>query len=230
MRRFEVTSLPEEVGQTVALDPRASHHLLRVCRHPRGAPLWVFDGRGRQAKARLAEVRDDDTAVIEITEPPVHAAPDRPTWVILAVLKGSAMERALRMGTEAGATHFVPVISERTVARGDRHGRWERVLASAAQQCGRADLPRLSAVTDLHGAIATLPEPLARFVASPSADDVHRAAVAADAGAVVAIGPEGGWTAREVEQLVEQGFTPLGLGSWVLRADTAVAVAVATLA
>jgi len=226
MRRFPVDALPAAIGDQVVLGAEASHHLLRVCRHPRGSELVVFDGSGQQGRARLAEVTADDRAVIELVEAPSHAAPRRETWVVLAVLKGPAMERALRMGTEAGATGFQPVLSDRTVAKGDRHDRWLRVLTGAAQQCGRADVPELRPVRSLADGLSALPPGLTRFVAAPGAAP----APTRSEGHAVAIGPEGGWSPRELDAMLAADWAPLGLGGWVLRADTAVAVAVASLA
>jgi len=225
MRRFPVPALPRAAGERVVLEPGPSHHLLRVCRLPRGASLVAFDGEGHHAGAVLCDVRADGRAVLELTEEPTRAAPASPLWVVVSVLKGPAMERALRMGTEAGATHFVPSLCERTVARGDRRRRWERVVQSAAQQCGRADVPEIAPVQPLRAAAASVPAELSRFVAAPGAG-----APTTRRGASVAIGPEGGWTDRELDALQGDGWEPIGLGSWVLRADTAVAVAVATLA
>lgn len=69
-------------------------------------------------------------------------------------------------------------------------------------------------------ALADVPD---RRVALPGAD---RAAPAVGDVAVL-VGPEGGWTDDEVALALAAGFTPVGLGAWVLRAATAAPVAVA---
>lgn len=64
-----------------------------------------------------------------------------------------------------------------------------------------------------------------RWLASPGGQGEATPTEAAS----VAIGPEGGWSPREMERLLGAGFRPLGLGPWILRTPTAVAVALGAL-
>lgn len=221
-RRFRVAALPA-IGQRLPLDAGASHHLLNVCRHPRGGRLIVFDGSGCEAEARLAHV--DGAAMIEGLGEPRSARPRHALHLVLALPKGPALDAALRMAVETGATHLHPALSDRTVARGERPDRWERILASAAQQCGRADLPALCPLLPLLEAAAAVPTSATRWLAVPGAERL----APAEGDAAVVIGPEGGLTAREVDRLLADGWTATGLGAWVLRVDTAVAVALASI-
>ncbi len=223
MRRFLHHPLPD-TGELLLGDV-ASHHLLQVAKLRRGSTLALFDGHGREVMAELIDV-EGGLARVRLQGDVVAASPAHPIHLVLAVLKGDAMAHALRMATEAGVTHVWPVVSERTIAKGDRGERWRRILRSAAQQCGRADLPGLYAVRPLTEQLTELPMGLTRFVAAPGGG----APSPIDGAAAVAIGPEGGWTEAELTCLRDQGWESLGLGRWVLRADTAVAVAVHTLA
>src|SRR5699024_1577787 len=116
-------------------------------------------------------------------------------------------------------THIHPFLAARSVAKGDRRDRWERIVASAAQQCGRADLPRLVPVAPLPEVLGALP-PLDLRVGHPGAPSLGPA----EGPAGLVVGPEGGLTERELQRLLAHGARPMGLGRWVLRADTAVAV------
>jgi len=222
VRRFLHYPLPD-AGELL-LGDTASHHLLHVAKLPRGSTLALFDGHGREVTAELMDV-EDGRAKVRLQGVVVAARPAHAVHLVLAVLKGDAMAHALRMATEAGVTHVWPVVSERTIAKGDRGERWQRILRSAAQQCGRADLPELHAVRPLAEQLMNLPPGLARFVAAPGGG----APSSIDGAAAVAVGPEGGWTDAELTRLRDQGWASLTLGRWVLRADTAVAVAVHTL-
>lgn len=227
MRRMPVQALPEP-GERVQLDAAASHHALHVLRLPRGAELLVFDGQGRQAPARLVEVQSGQ-AVLEGLGPPQHAAPAHPLHLILGATKGPALDLAVRMGTEAGATDIHPVLTARSVARGERIDRWQRIAQSAAQQCGRADVPRIHPVLPLCPAVDALLDQVPGIelrVAQPGG-----AALGPARGpAAVCVGPEGGFTDAEIQQLLDRGALPLGLSAWILRADTAAAVATALTA
>ncbi len=211
-------------GSRLTIDREGSHHLLDVVRIQRGEQVLVFDGLGSEAPATLTDV-EDGVAVLTIDGPPRSASPTHPLHLVLAVLKGPAMDDAIRMATEAGATCIRPFLASRSIARGERVDRWERVASSAAQQCGRGDVPEVLAPTDLAGALAGL-SGCELFVAMPGA---ARAEPAHGAAAVV-VGPEGGLTEVEVRTILAAGGRPVGLGRFVLRADTAAAVAVALVA
>jgi 16S rRNA (uracil1498-N3)-methyltransferase len=209
-------------GERLTVEPAAAHHLLRVLRLRHGDAVQAFDGAGNEASAKLVEV-GGGAAVIEVCGP-VHRAPPLPALhLLLAVAKGPAMDDAVRMATEAGATDFHLVHTARSVPHGDRIDRWARIAAAAARQCGRADVPRLLAPSDLPTTLAGWPAGLDARVALPGAPSLPCAVGAAG----VAVGPEGGFTSEEVAALISAGFTPMGLGRWTLRAETAAAVAVA---
>ncbi len=225
MRRF---LCPPAQGALVAgarlqLDPAASRHLLRVVGLRPGERLGLFDGQGRAATARLLH-GEGDVAHVEVEEE--EAAPPLPErHLLLAQLKGPAQELALRMATELGATHIWAIEAQRSVAKGDRLDRMERVCAGTLAQCGRAAGPTLRGPLRLIDALDALPADIERRICLPGAEDPP-----APAGpAAVLIGPEGGWTPAEVQAALARGCQPMSLGPTVLRAETAVAAALARL-
>ena len=181
--------------------------------------MIVIDGAGRQARATLAAV-DNHIAVLTILDPPELAIPDKAIHLVIAIPKGEAMVNAIRMATEAGATHIHPVVTNRTVPRGDKNERWSRVVAAAAKQCGRADVPQVFPLVPLVDTYSRLPTE--RRIALPGAATMPPAANSV----AVLVGPEGGFDDGEVTAAVECGFSPFGLGQWTLRTDTAAAAAV----
>lgn len=224
MRRFIVDTLPGP-GALARLDESTSHHLLVVCRHPRDKPLIVFDGSGLEAEAELVEIQQG-RAVLRLRSAPRPAAAHPERHLVLGLPKGPALDHALRMSVELGVTHIHPVLSARAVRRSDRGDRWRRILEGAARQCGRADVPECSPLTSLGEASSGLSSALERFVGVPGAPPLRPNPRAA----ALAVGPEGGFSPQELEQLLAEGWRPAGLGAWVLRTDTAVAAGLALLA
>lgn len=219
-RRFAIDALPGDTP--VTLPAAASHHLLRVLRLGVGAEVTVFDGSGMQVLARVCDVVDD-RARLEAIAPPAAAAPAHPAHVVLALVKPKALDVALRMAVEAGVTHIHVYASTRSLRRPPRLDRWSRVTVAAAQQCGRADVPVLDWADSLQACLDALPPGLELAVAVPGAP----AAPSPRGAAAVVVGPEGGLTSAEVGIARAAGATPLGLGAWTLRADTAAALAAA---
>lgn len=225
MNRVVVPAVPEPGGRVI-VDAAGSHHLLRVQRVARGAAVVATDGQGRQAETRLVAV-EEGLAVLEVLRlRPVPLTPTR--VVVLGLPRGPAAEEALTLGTEAGATRFLLVRAERSPPGEPRPDRLERVLRAAVTQCDRPDTPALSAPSPLPTALAALDPSLTdRFVGdrdgeAPSAGLGARPAA-------LAIGPEGGWSPRELQTFAAAGFTPLALGPWILRTPTAVAVGLGRL-
>ncbi|MBN2801211.1 MAG: RsmE family RNA methyltransferase [Deltaproteobacteria bacterium] len=220
MRRLFLAPPLPSLGERAVLAERERHHAA-VMRLAPGTPLVLLDGAGAQVEATLLQ----DGAVVA-TAPPRQARPAQRLHVLLSLTKAAAMDSAVRMVTEAGATHIHPVLTRRSVAKGDKVDRWERIALAAAKQCGRADVPAVTGLLPLWDALELLPQDTARWIALPGSDAAEQAA----GPAAVLIGPEGGFEEGELALTLERGFTPMGIGAWVFRADTAAAVAVAMLA
>lgn len=191
------------------------HHLERVLRIRKGDPLTVSDGRGwwRPCVYGAPVQATDEPRLVMLDEPEITIAftpvkGDRPEWVVQKL-------------TELGVDRIVVLRSERSVVRweGERAAkqveRFERVAREAAMQCRRCHLPTIEGIADLAS--------VASRTGAVRADR-GGASIALDT-PVVAIGPEGGWTAAEREVLPDA----VGLADHVLRAETAAVVAGALL-
>lgn len=223
-RRMRVPALPG--AAPVRLPAAAAHHVVHVLRLRVGARLLVFDGAGHQQVVELQEIDDQGVLACPVSEALV-ARPERESALLLALLKPKALDVAVRMATETGVTAITVWRAARSVQRPPRVDRWERIAQAAAQQCGRADLPALRAADGLDGALDAAQSAGHRLlVALPGAARPDR-----QQGRMAAIvGPEGGLTEQEVDVCLQAGATPLGLGAWTLRADTAAALAAAFVA
>lgn len=230
MRRLVVAHVPE-AGERCVAGPRESHHLLHVIRARFGDRVRLVDGQAVAAVAVLEGADDTGCARLLVVERLV-APPPPPRVVLLGLPKPALLEEALVLGTEGGATRFVCVRSRFSPPGDLRVDRLDRVLRTAVTQCGRADLPALEGPRSLAEALrdATLPLAPARWLAAPGGPPHGADAIlGGQDGAVVAIGPEGGWAPDEIEALSAAGFAPLGLGPFVLRTPSAVGAALARL-
>lgn len=220
MKRLRTDALPLHDPDVLPAGP--SHHLLHVLRGRPGAALVLFDGTGREQDATLIGARDG-RAEVRPTSGVREVGGHAEVHLVLALLKHQAMDLALRMAVEAGVHTVHPVITARSVAKGERSDRWARILTAAAAQCGRADEPRIAPVLPLADAVRTLEMPV--FVGVPGAAPPDRPT----GPCAIVVGPEGGLTSSEVDRLIAGGAHPVGLGPHVLRAETAAAVGVALL-
>jgi 16S rRNA (uracil1498-N3)-methyltransferase len=204
--------------EEVLLDADATHHLMRVRRVAVGATLAVSDGTSAEADGLLVAV-DGGRARLRLSGRRTFAPATR--VVILGVPRPALVEEAVQLGTEAGATLFVLVRADRSPPGDAREDRLARVAREAVLQSGRPDLPRCVRAGSLAEAVAHAAG--TRWVGDPGGP----AALSSGGAFTVAIGPEGGLSGEERRLLLECGFARVGLGPHILRAPTAVAVAVA---
>ncbi|MBS2026829.1 MAG: 16S rRNA (uracil(1498)-N(3))-methyltransferase [Deltaproteobacteria bacterium] len=215
---------------TLALSADESRRARTVLRLEVGDSVELFDGQGFAAPARVAEMTD----VVTLDVGPVREAGRAPPLCVAqALAKGDKMELVIQKATELGAAEIVPFASARAVVKLDaakaheRVARWQKIAQEAARQCGRADTPAVAELSDLR---AVLARPGARGLLFEGATDIRLGAFldsAGDAPVTLLIGPEGGFSADEVEQARRAGAAIVGLGSRILRTET---VALAALA
>lgn len=221
MRRFFSPQLGDP-GAELRIGEAAAHHLLRVVGLAPGERLELFDGQGGAVVAELLRAEGGE-AVVRV-EAPVALPRPPGLHLVLGQLKGPALDVALRMATEQGVTALTVVAAERSVPKGEgRPDRWARICQAAVAQCGRADAPLIRGPMRLIDALHAIPEGVERRMCLPGAPALGPA----EGEVAVLVGPEGGWSPREVALALAEGCRPMSLGPWVLRADTAVVAALA---
>ncbi len=183
-------------------------------------------------KARAATV-DAKVVTFELEEelPP---EPPRPRLELaLAVIKFARFEWALEKATELGADAIIPVAAERSdgglvKAALRRVDRWNKIAEEAAQQARRRHPPPVEAPVSLDRALAREADLRIFFdLGGVTLETQHVAGLSTKGTALVLAGPEGGWTAAEVRLAGEAGGLAIGLGEYVLRAETAAAAGLA---
>ena len=229
-RRFFVEKFE---NQQAVMEGEAAHHLGRVLRAQLGqlyelsdgANVWLAEianvGRER-VQFRLVEVLPADKSSLE-------------TVLLLAVVKFDSFEWALEKATELGIRDIVPLAAERSekgllVAARKRAERWQRILREASQQSRRVQLPNLHGVVSPEAAFTHFQGGV-RVMLSESAEARPLKMVLGGAAerAVLAIGPEGGWTDAEFDTARKAGFVQASLGRLILRTETAVVAALASI-
>lgn len=219
------------------LNGPAFHHLKNVLRAEPGFELIVFDGAGRESVGVL-ELYQGKTAVVRIlhdTDTSTESALDLTLAPCLA--KGKKIDLVVEKAVELGVDRVCVVTSKRSVARlgADaavaRVERWRRIVASAAEQCGRTQMPVVERIRRLEEFLASKPDDALGLVftrgADPDPPATLRQRYPNTYKVVTVIGPEGGLSPEEIEMAEGYGFHPVGLGPRTLRTETAAIVAAA---
>jgi len=240
--RFLLSGMALVPGAELTLPDEIAHQARDVLRLGSGATLRLLDGAGGEYPAEIVHVaRREVTARVGERQEGLPQPAVRLT-LCLGLLKAARFEWALQKGTELGVATFQPLVTERAVAATEEFGaarrrRYERIVAEALEQCGGAWLPELAAPRALEEALAAAPAEAIRLIpweeeAAAPLTATLRAVAARRAGEAqpdvwLYIGPEGGFSAREVALARAAGALPVTLGPRILRAETAAIVAAA---
>ena len=223
-------------GQTVTLPEETANHLVRVMRLREGDTCVLFNGDGHDYTATLTmagkrevQVRIDAVQVI---------ANESPLTITLlqGIARGEKMDLILQKATELGVMSIAPLWSQRSEVKleGERMAKrlahWRGVVASACEQCGRARVPEVISPVALAVALQAMPVGGLRLILDPEGE-LTMGAMTLRTGEhfALAVGPEGGWSPLDREQLRDAGFRGLRLGPRVLRTETAGLAAIAAL-
>jgi 16S rRNA (uracil1498-N3)-methyltransferase len=208
-------------GNTLALSHDEQHHA-HVVRVRENEEVEVFNGRGASFVATYT------TEGLQI----IRAAPDREARVTIhlamSIINLDKFDIVLQKATELGVRSIVPLVTDRVEIRAERYRgkaeRWRKIVFEAVKQSGRSVIP-----------VVEGPQPFDEIVKR----DGMKIVFDADAettpqqvgnAATIFVGPEGGWSERELQLAREHGCTFERLGIRRLRAETAAIVATALVA
>ena len=226
-RRFFVQRLDTA---NLELDEKESHHAVHVLRLRPGDEVSLFDGRGRANRGHVVETGGERVtievgAALRSNESPLRLS------VAVAVPKGDTMSLVVQKLTELGVSRIRPLVAERSestrAAIDARLKRWQRVALEAAKQCGRSAIPELSAPLSLEELLDS-EVPHAVWIAHLDAPPLTPERIGEDRTPTLIVGPEGGWSAHEIELTSVSSVERFSLGPRTLRVETA-AIAAASL-
>jgi 16S rRNA (uracil1498-N3)-methyltransferase len=154
--------------------------------------------------------------------------------VYLSIFKFDRMEWALEKLTELGVSRIIPVIAERSghhlvKAAATRLPRWRKIVHESAQQSRRVATPEIADPAKLKAFVGSVNDHRIVLSETEKSASLKSALAGCSPPVALAFGPEGGWTADEVQMFHNDGWKPASLGSTILRAETAAIAAVAVV-
>ena len=229
-------AVPLATGSEVVLPESAAVHLARVLRLAVGDECVLFNGDGNDYAARITTMGKRELRVVVAARREVGNESPLAITLLQGVARGEKMDLILQKATELGVTAIAPLWSQRSEVKLDeartekRLAHWRGVVASACEQCGRARVPDVAAPVSLAVALGGLSAGGLRLILDPEGE-LALGTLTVDDGTniVLAVGPEGGWSPADREQLRAAGFQGLKLGPRILRTETAGLAAIAAL-
>jgi len=215
--------------QHAFLSPEESKHIVRVLRMTEGQALEVIDGKGNRYKG-VIEIASNKKVTVTIEKHEI--VPPRSVHFHLAFAPTKSRDRTewlIEKAVELGVEEITPLQGDHSERVKYNSDRWEKIMVSAMKQSKRAYLPKLN---DLQRAVDFWPQAkeknkyLAHCQEGMKIDLNHIEIE----DTVIAIGPEGDFSPREIENGLTAGWTALSLGDMRLRTETAGLVTCAAVA
>ena len=225
MPRLYLSSISANLtpSESITVTGDEARYLNNVLRMHRGDSLTIFGPEGISASTRIAGVSKGEVKLEVLEVLPSRGETENGIVLVQGLLKkGAKMELVIEKATELGVSAIVPVITSRSqLKRVGKLERWNKIALAATRQSGRTTTPEIHEPVEFKRFI----EGAGKIKGFIFYEDETRALSRDDTltleGFHVVIGPEGGFAQEEVEVALNAGLTARGLGSNILRAETA---------
>ena len=206
----------------VIISDDQAHYMQNVLRLNVGNQVTLFDGNGGEYLGVISEqAKKSITVQLEEFNPEDRVA-NRHVRLGLCIIKRDAMDTAIQKATELGVSEIHPLISDRVSVPQkqyqNRQQHWQNVAISACEQCGMNRTPKVHSPLTLE--TWSQLEANQKFCALPGGKTLQ--IQDSDQSINLLVGPEGGLSPTEIDKVQTNGFTGIGLGERILRAETAV--------
>jgi 16S rRNA (uracil1498-N3)-methyltransferase len=220
--------------QPVVIRDEKAHYLFSVLRCKTGELLIVTDEKGCSYTAQILSASKKEVAIDITGDYILNTESSLNIILIQGLLKGEKMDFVIQKTTELGVSAIIPVITERSQLRETRkHPRWKKIAEEASRQSGRTKIPEIFETCSFKD-IFDIPVLISgKGIIFWEQGGEKLPAVASRLSHTdkifLIIGPEGGFSEKEVLLASEKGFFTATLGSRILRAETASIAAVSII-
>ena len=223
---------------SIFLEGKEHHHLSHVARIKPGEQVWLFDDFGNQYRACVEGIEKKKTH-LHILETKKKQGPEARITLAQVLLKPKNMDWVIQKATELDTHAIAPVISERTIIKIEgkqekKMERWRRIAIEASKQSGRLSVPEILPPTNLKSFIKGEEEGKKLFLSERGGEALRDILMSplientdTPSSVILLVGPEGGWTDIEEQDIMNSHYEAVSLGSLTLRSETAAIVSLA---
>ena len=211
-------------------------HIRKVLRLKVGDQIEVLDGKGSLYLVSLTDININSVKGAILSSEQINTESRLMIHLGQSLIKGNGFDIILRKAVELGVHSISPLITERTVVKSDsnkKFPRWEKIIEESSKQCGRSSIPKISnKITCLEMFLQETKNSDLKLIfwemeKNKGLSDINPKTIPRSTS--VLIGPEGGFTVKEVETARSYGFLSIGLGPRIFRAETAPSVVLTLL-
>lgn len=206
---------------SVEIKGQEATHISKVLRHKVGDSILVTDGEGSRFSVDIMEI-NKRSVIGNIRKKSVQPVPEKKKVLAMGVIKKKdRLEFALEKAVELGASEICLFNSDHSEKSNSKEDRLKTIILSAFKQSGRYWLPELVVLNSLDEVFSTYSDS-SFIMAHEEVEASNQPKALTATQSVLLVGPEGGFSKREVELNKEKGGDLVSLGVNRLRAETAV--------
>lgn len=232
MPQFLITS-EDIMEENIIIQQKSDiKHITEVLRCKKGDEILFIDNNEILYKTTLLESSKDYLKAQIITKEKSVRSLKTDITLIQSVLKSSAQDFAIQKATELGVRTILPIISKHTVVKIENEKenqrkieKWQKITTESCKQCERSKAPTVLPIKTFQEAtnidfdikIACVE----RTAEISLKDFLRKTNYAPSQKIALFIGPEGGWSNKEIELFEQNNIGKISLGNLILRAETA---------
>lgn len=237
MPHFFINSKDVINNKITICDKENFNHIAKSLRTKKGEKLLLIDENQIQYETVVEEINNKDlTVYVENSYKSCRRLPFR-LYLAQSPLRSDAQNVIIEKSTELGAEGVYPIFSDNCALNKDviekKIPKWQRIMYESSKQCERACVPKCFEMTYLENILKLKGHKIIAFCERHTdltlSEYCEKNPIKKDENVIVIIGPEGGFSKREFELLKENNITMLTLGDLILRAETAVIVALGNI-
>jgi len=226
--------------QSVTIIGDDVHHITKVLRSKAGDQIICCDGLGKDALVKIDRIESDMIIGTVVSLIKDTRESDINVIIAQALPKADKMDLIIQKGTEIGVRSFIPFTSERTIVQLNekkeqkRIERWMKIAKEAAEQAHRSVIPDILPVINWKQLLNKIANDNIKTLIAYEQEDTKSLYEALEQNSeaktiLLVIGPEGGFTEKEIETATEMGAISISLGKRILRTETAGLVGAANI-
>lgn len=219
--------VPDISSSEVFLNEDESKHAVKVLRLHNGDTVQLIDGKGGLYKAEISDANHRKCRLAITYKQTEVGKKDFRLHIAIAPTKNiDRFEWFLEKATEIGIDEITPLLTKHSERKTLNTERMEKILISAMKQSLKTYLPVLNNITCVNDLISTA-VCKNKFIAHCGEGEKQHLKNIVPKGEdiLVLIGPEGDFTAKEIQYTQKHGFREISLGKSRLRTETAGIVA-----
>jgi len=223
----------KEQDSEITISEEEYHHIIDVFRKPIEAEIFLTNGKGLLAKAKIISINNKNL-IVSILSINKEKQSQPKIAVAFSLLRNKNDYLIIEKLTELGIKEFFPIITDRTVRKPTKNTtkKFKKTTVAAIKQCDNAFLPEVNITTSLTEFLENIKENYKPVVALEAGENRQLWEVLSslnEENICLVIGPEGGFTFEEIEMFKDKKIQTFSLGNHIVRAETAAIAASAQL-